>query len=54
MRDQAKFIEIARDNYQNDDIEIDDDAKLSEVDEGGDKGAWVAAWVWVSDGEVSP
>jgi len=53
-RDREKFIEAARNEYQTDDVEIDDDAKLSEVDEGGNAGAWVAAWVWVSDEEVKP
>ena len=36
----------ARRNYanpSNDDIEIDDDAKISRCDEG----AWIQAWVWV-------
>lgn len=32
-----------------DDIEIDDDALVSE----GDGGAWVQAWVWVPNQEVS-
>jgi hypothetical protein len=44
-----KYIEVARSIYQNDDIEIDDDAKLSDVD---GEGAWVSAWVWVAKGEV--
>jgi hypothetical protein len=47
-RDKAAFIEAARNIYQNDDIEIDDDAKLSETDDG----AWVSAWVWVNDEEI--
>ena len=53
-RDREKFIEVARNLYEDNDcdLEIDDDAKLSEVDEGGVTGAWVAAWVWVSDEEV--
>lgn len=44
------YIKAARDNYENDDcdIEIDDDAKLSSVDNG----SWVAAWVWVNDEEL--
>lgn len=51
MRDRQKFIEAARSEYQNDDIEIDDNAQLSEVNDGA-AGAWVQAWVWVSDEEV--
>jgi hypothetical protein len=35
----------ARELYGSDDIEIDDDAKISEAD----KGTWVAAWVWVPE-----
>jgi hypothetical protein len=44
-----KYIEVARNTYQNDDIEIDDNARLSEVD---GEGAWVSAWVWVAKCEV--
>ncbi len=42
-------IQTARDNYANDDCEIDDDAMASRMDEskGGDNGVWVAAWVWI-------
>jgi hypothetical protein len=47
-RDVKAFIEAARNIYQNDDIEVDDDAKLSETDDG----AWVSAWVWVNDDEI--
>lgn len=39
-------IETARNYYQTDDVEIDDNALISPNDEGG---RWVAAWVWVSD-----
>ena len=45
---RKKFIETARNIHQDCDVEIDDDAKLSRVD-NGDHGNWVAAWVWVSD-----
>lgn len=38
-------IEAARDIYASDDIEIDDDALLSNGPE--DSGYWVQAWVWV-------
>jgi hypothetical protein len=40
------MIEKARNWYQSDDIEIDDDAKLSEAKEEG--GTWVQAWVRVN------
>lgn len=41
-----EIIQKASDIYaipSNDDIEIDDDAKLSRADNG----TWVTAWVWV-------
>lgn len=37
------LIQQARDLHAGDDLQIDDDATISEA-EGG---AWVAAWVWV-------
>jgi hypothetical protein len=37
------LIELARETYQNDDREIDDDAGTSPTDEG----SWVQAWVYV-------
>lgn len=40
------LIELAQEHYANEDemqIQIDDDAELSEADEG----TWVAAWVWL-------
>lgn len=40
------FIQAARDEYATtDELEIDDTPEVSE----GDRGAWVAAWVWVSN-----
>lgn len=36
--------EVARDTYQNNEIEIDEDAGTSPSDEG----TWVQAWVWVA------
>lgn len=47
---RLKFIDAARANYadpSNDDIEVDDNAQISESGEGGDAGVWVQAWVWV-------
>ena len=37
------YIEQARIRYQTNEIEIDDNAKLSK----SDSGVWVAAWVWL-------
>lgn len=42
------LIEKARDLYQDDDCEIDDDASTSE----SDAGTWVQAWVFVPEGEA--
>jgi hypothetical protein len=39
------FRQAALENYATDDIEIDSDAEVSH----SDTGAWVAAWVWVSN-----
>lgn len=39
----AKAIQLAREQYVNDDINIDDDAMVSV----GDEGVWVEAWVYV-------
>lgn len=39
-------IEAARDIHQTDEVEIDDDALLSDPEDG--TGYWVSAWVWVS------
>jgi hypothetical protein len=45
---RQQYITAARDLYQNDDIEVDDDAKLSE----NEHGAWVQAWVYVNEEEL--
>ena len=42
----AAYIGAAREVFATDDLEIDDDPNVSL---GGDPGAWVHAWVWVSD-----
>ena len=49
MREQATKEEIkrARSEWQNDDLEIDDDARVSRVGLSDDVGHWVAAWVWM-------
>ena len=45
----AELIAQARAMYASDDVEIDDDAKVS----GSDLGAYVQAWVWVPYPEPS-
>jgi len=42
-------IKQARKDYANDDVEIDDNAKTSETDDG----VWVSAWVWLKNKETS-
>ena len=41
------YIARARDEYADSDLAIDDDAKVSESDEG----VWVQAWVWLRNSE---
>lgn len=45
---RQRAIKAARDLYGTDDIEIDDDAKLSTTDDG----VWVQAWVWVHNEDM--
>ncbi|QWY83077.1 hypothetical protein [Rhizobium phage RHph_X66] len=45
----ALYISAAREHWASDDLEIDDDPRVSA---GGDPGAWVHAWVWVRDDEA--
>jgi hypothetical protein len=45
-----KQIEMARDFYQTNEVEIDDNALQSRADL--DCGQWVSAWVWVSDEDL--
>lgn len=48
MDEQLKnALERAKEQYGSDDIQFDDDAAVSEVDDGH----WVAAWVWVAKEE---
>jgi len=42
---QWVLVETARVLYQNDECQIDDNARSSEADD--DSGIWVQAWVWV-------
>ncbi len=46
--DASGWIAQARELYGSDEIEIDDAAALSQ----GDEGAFVSAWVWVSNEEM--
>lgn len=43
---EAAYIQAAREQWTNDELEIDDNPTVST---GADNGAWVAAWVWVAD-----
>jgi hypothetical protein len=42
---QKHVVNVARREYATDDVEIDDNPRISP----SDGGTWVAAWVWVSD-----
>lgn len=44
--ERRHLIEVAREALANDDIEIEDDAKVSI---GGDPGVWVQGWLWVPE-----
>lgn len=48
--DEDAYRNTARDFYGNDDLEIDDNAIVSHVQDGF-VGAWVAAWVWISESD---
>ena len=51
---RKQMIAAARSLYQSEgEIEIDDNAKLSRAEGNPDDGAFVQAWVWVSDEEAS-
>jgi hypothetical protein len=43
--DDALYREAAKECWTDDDLEIDEDAKVS----AGEGGAWVQAWVWVGN-----
>ncbi len=43
------YVSAAREHWASDNIEIDDDPRVSL---GADPGAWVHAWVWVKDDEA--
>jgi len=42
-RDAINIIQIARENYQTDELQISTSAKVARA-EGGD---WVEAWIWI-------
>lgn len=49
---ESQYVSAAREKWvtqHNDELEIDDDP---EVSMGSDPGAWVQAWVWVSDSDI--
>ena len=48
---RGEAIRIARELYQTDEVNVDDDAVISETDEG--RSCWVQAWVWVHDDEFN-
>jgi hypothetical protein len=51
---RKQIIAAARSQYQSEgEIEIDDTAKLSRAEGNPDDGAFVQAWIWVSDEEAS-
>lgn len=45
---RQKFLSAARDLYQNDELEFDDDAALSE----SQGGYWVQGWKWIANSEA--
>ena len=50
---KARMIEQARNDYEREgEIEIDDNAKISRAKGNPECGAYVQAWVWVSDEET--
>ena len=48
LADDRLYREAAVERWTNDKVEIDDDSTVSV----GIGGAWVHAWVWVSDGQA--
>lgn len=52
----AQYIRAAREGYHEDGvIEVDERAKVSKADSNdpdAEKGAYVQAWIWVSDSDV--
>jgi hypothetical protein len=51
---RKQMIVAARSQYESEgEIEIDDNAKVSRAEGNPDVGAFVQAWVWVSDEEAS-
>jgi hypothetical protein len=42
------LVQSARDEYQTDDVEIDDEGVPTSE---GENGTWVGAWVWIADPE---
>lgn len=47
-RRRQEIVDMAKEIYHKDgEVEVDDNAKLSESGPGGDNGCYVQAWVWV-------
>lgn len=49
--ERLRMIQAARDLYGTDDVNIDDDALVSDCEDGS---YWVQAWVFVHSDEVTP
>jgi len=49
LKDLQPYCEAAMEHYQEESLEIDDDAVVSK---GDDDGAYVMAWTWVRDSEL--
>ena len=48
MKTDEKLLAEAERIYGSNEIEIDEDTKISRADD--ESGAWVRAWVWVEEG----
>jgi hypothetical protein len=53
MPTKREMIEAAKTEYRREgEIEIDDKAKISRAPGNPDRGAYVEAWVWITDEEA--
>lgn len=55
MLTDKDYRDAVRHEYGNDgEIEIDDNAEVSDAsDNAGEPGAWVAAWIWMSEQDAA-
>lgn len=56
LRDRVKAVAAANEKYcssSSEDIEVDDNAMLSDTNDPEVGGCWVMAWVWVTDEEIA-